>query len=198
MSFTSIGSTAYLYSQFQFVRFILKNNDLKYLKWIYLHKDYTYIHHEMRTWMVIYQILMTSNFLQRSPRWMKYLHMEVMTPCVVGRFRDGWGPLAKSSLVWYDDQWSNQQFFAKIVLNIEDVLYLMEIFLCPDIQKSIVLIPETNNKKGYLLLHSYPYWNNLVSEQGVTKRYIKENFLFQITSSSSRSTSSIFGILSLT
>ena len=100
--------------------------------------------------MVIYQILMTSNFLQRSPRWMKYLHMEVMTPYVVGRFRDGWGPLAKSSLVWYDDQWSNQQFFAKIVLNIEDVLYLMEIFLCPDIQKSIVSIPETNNKKGYL------------------------------------------------
>ena len=104
----------------------------------------------MRTWMVIYQILMTSNFLQRSPRWMKYLHMEVMTPCVVGRFRDGWGPLAKSSLVWYDDQWSNQQFFAKIVLDIEDVLYLTEIFLCPDIQKSIVSIPETNNKKGYL------------------------------------------------
>ena len=28
----------------------------------------------------------------------------------------------------------------------------MEIFLCPDIQKSIVSIPETNNKKGYLLL----------------------------------------------
>ena len=130
--------------------------------------------------MVIYQILMTSNFLQRSPRWMKYLHMEVMTPCVVGRFRDGWGPQAKSSLVWYDDQWSNQQFFAKIVLNIEDVLYLMEIFLCPDIQKSIVSIPETNNKKGYLLFHSYPYWNNLVAAQVVTKRYIEENFLFKL------------------
>ena len=129
--------------------------------------------------MVIYQILMTSNFLQRSPRWMKYLHMEVMTPCVVGRFRDGWGPQAKSSLVWYDDQWSNQQFFAKIVLNIEDVLYLMEIFLCPDIQKSIVLIPETNNKKGYLLLVTL-IEITLSQNRGLQKGILKKIFFFKL------------------
>ena len=102
--------------------------------------------------MVIYQILTTLNFLQRP--WMKCLHREVMIP-YDGRFRDGWDPLVPW-LVWYGDRWSNQQFFAKIVLDIADVLYLMEIFPCPDIQKSIVSIPKMNKKK--VQLQGCPIW----------------------------------------